>query len=136
MYLPPESLILGGNFLKEILSYSHNSLVIKVTDNNWTELETEIAQRAFKIANERETKALIQYASQRASEIKELEELWQFHDFLSSRRHEIEGKYDYRLSVLLFVFAELLRDGWLNLDDLTGLEAEKLTKIAALAKMV
>ena len=107
-----------------------------MTDNSWTESETELAQRAFKIANERETRNLIQYAAQRASEIQDLDELWQLHDFLSSKRHEIEGKYDNRVSMLVFVFAQLLKEGWLNLDDLAGLGTDKLSKITALASIV
>jgi hypothetical protein len=57
------------------------------------------------------------------------------HDFLSARRHEIDGKYDYRYSVLIFVFAGLVKEGWLNIDELEGLQKDKLTKVAALARM-
>jgi Photoprotection regulator fluorescence recovery protein len=61
--------------------------------------------------------------------------VWQLHDFLSAKRHDIDGKYDYRYSVLIFVFATLIREGWLHLDELKGLHTDKLTKMAVLAQM-
>jgi len=109
--------------------------MIQTTQGIWTETEKEIAYKAFKIANERETETLIKYICQKATEITKVDDLWQLNDFLSARRHQMEGKYDYRFSVLIFVFAELLKEGWLSPDDLAGLEPEKITKIAALARM-
>ncbi|NJM74095.1 MAG: hypothetical protein HC862_30640, partial [Scytonema sp. RU_4_4] len=53
-------------------------------------------------------------------------DLWRLHDFLSARRHEVEGKYDYQYSVLLFVFAGLVKEGWLHLTELEGLDKDKL----------
>ena len=63
------------------------------------------------------------------------EECWKLHDFLSIQRHEIEGRFDFRLSGLLFVFASLVKDGLLQLDELQGLEPDKLNKVAAMARM-
>ena len=37
--------------------------------------------------------------------------------------------YDYRYSVLLWVFARLIRDEWLNIDELEGLSEDKLSRI-------
>lgn len=65
----------------------------------------------------------------------DLGELWQLHDFLSAKRHEIEGKYDYQYSVLLFVFAGLVKEGWLHLNELQGLDKDKLSKVAVLSRM-
>lgn len=67
--------------------------------------------------------------------ISDLEDLWRLHDYLSARRHDIDGKYDYRYSVLIFVFSQLVREGWLSLADLEGLEPAKQKKVAALARM-
>jgi hypothetical protein len=36
---------------------------------------------------------------------------------------------------LVFVFATLLHDGWLSMDDLVGLDIVKLNKISAIANM-
>ena len=107
----------------------------QVTETTWSETEQKVAHHAFQIANERETETLIKHICQKANEISAVEDLWQLHDFLSARRHQIDGKYDYRFSVLIFVFAELMKEGWLDLDDLAGLEPEKIAKISALSRM-
>ena len=61
--------------------------------------------------------------------------IWRLHDFLSEKREEIDAKYDYRYSVLIFVFARLLKEGWLKESDLDGLHDDKVSKIIALANM-
>ncbi|MGK7875354.1 MAG: hypothetical protein AB4426_19260 [Xenococcaceae cyanobacterium] len=106
-----------------------------MSEINWSESEKKAAQEAFKRAYEGEINRLIQEVRQKTAEIAEIEEVWQLHDFLSARRHEIDGKYDYRYSVLVFVFARLLQEGWLNLEELQFLERDKLSKITALARM-
>ena len=103
--------------------------------NGWTKTEQQIAQKAFKKAHQREINHLIKQVRDNASEIAEIDDLWSLHDFLSARRHDIDGKYDYRESMLLFVFAQLIQQGWLYLDDLEGLSKDKLTKISALTRM-
>ncbi|MEM9447207.1 MAG: hypothetical protein AAGA75_01570 [Cyanobacteria bacterium P01_E01_bin.6] len=103
--------------------------------NTWTTAEKEIAQEMFSRAHKREMDALIADVREKVSVISEIEDLWQLHDFLSARRHEIDGKYDYDYSSLLFVFAELVRDGWLNLDELESLDQDKISKVAALTKI-
>ena len=102
---------------------------------DWTQTEKAIARAAFDKAYEREIAALITKVREQASEIAELEHVWNLHDFLSTKRHDIDGKYDYRYSVLLFVFAQLVKEGWLELDELQGLTTEKLSKIKALMLM-
>ena len=62
-------------------------------------------------------------------------DIWRLHDFLSEKREEIDAKYDYRYSVLIFVFARLLKEGWLKESDLDGLHDDKVSKIIALANM-
>ena len=104
-------------------------------DNIWSETEQNVAAEAFKRAYERETSSLIEGVREKASAIASLEDLWRLHDFLSAQRHEIDGKYDYRYSVLIFVFAQLVKEGLLQLNELEGLAPDKLAKIAALARM-
>ncbi|MDB9314845.1 hypothetical protein PN462_17155 [Spirulina sp. CS-785/01] len=101
----------------------------------WTEAEKQVAQTAFKTAQAREAQAIIEEVRKTATAIVDLEEVWRLHDFLSARRHEMDGKYDYRYSNLIFVFAQLVSDGWLSLDDLEGLSQEKRTKISVLSQM-
>ncbi len=106
-----------------------------MSEAEWTDVEKNIARTAFEQAYEREIEALIQQVRAEASTLTELGDLWQLHDFLSARRHEVEGKYDYQYSGLLFVFAGLVKEGWLHLSDLEGLGRDKLSKVAALARM-
>jgi hypothetical protein len=111
------------------------SLTMLVSEIEWSKTEKKVAQAAFEKAYTREIDALIKEVREKASTIAALDDTWQLHDFLSARRHEIDGKYDYRYSVLIFVFARLIQEGWLHLNELEGLEKDKLTKVAALARM-
>jgi hypothetical protein len=108
---------------------------MQVTETEWSQAEQNIAQVAFDKAYDREINALIKEINEKASVISQIEDIWGLHDYLSARRHEIDGKYDYRYSVLVFVFAQLVKEGWLLLEDLEGLEASKLKKVTALSRM-
>lgn len=108
---------------------------MQVADTEWSQTEQEIAQVAFDKAYDREINTLIQEINQKASAITQIENIWGLHDYLSARRHDIDGKYDYRYSVLIFVFARLVKEGWLQLDELEGLEASKIKKVTALSRM-
>lgn len=108
---------------------------MQVTDTEWSHTEQNIAQVAFDKAYNREINALIKEINEKASVISQIEDIWGLHDYLSARRHDIDGKYDYRYSVLIFVFARLLKEGWLRLDELEGLAADKLKKVTALSRM-
>lgn len=109
---------------------------MQVSDIQWSESEKEIARSAFDRAYQREIDNLIQTVTAKAKTISDVGDIWQLHDFLSAKRHEIDGKYDQRYSGLIFVFARLVRERWLSIDELEGLGAEKLAKISALVKML
>jgi hypothetical protein len=108
---------------------------MQVSKAEWTDIEKKIARTAFDQAYKREVEALLKQVREEASRLVELSDLWRLHDFLSARRHEFEGKYDYQYSVLLFVFAGLVKEGWLHLNELEGLSKDKLAKITSLARM-
>ncbi|WP_216904134.1 hypothetical protein [Synechococcus sp. CCY 9618] len=101
----------------------------------WTELEQDIARRAFDRAHARAVAGIVQAVQAQVSNLESAEQCWKLHDFLSIQRHEVEGRFDFRLPGLLFVFASLVKDGLLQVDELEGLDREKLSKIAAMAKM-
>jgi hypothetical protein len=46
----------------------------------------------------------------------------------------MEGRFDFQLEGILFVFAGLVKDELLRLEELAGLEREKLSKITAMAR--
>ncbi|MGG6265822.1 hypothetical protein ACQ4M3_31160 [Leptolyngbya sp. AN03gr2] len=108
---------------------------MQVSEIQWSKTEKEIARSAFDRAYEREIEALIQEVVDRASTVSNQQDIWQLHDFLSARRHEIDGKYDYRYSGLIFVFARLIKENRLSIEELKGLETDKVAKISALIRM-
>jgi hypothetical protein len=108
---------------------------MQVSDAEWSTIEQKIAQEAFERAYQREIQALIEQVREQANAIAEIEDMWHLHDFLSARRHEVDGKYDYTYSMLVFIFARLVKEGWLHLNELEGLDKSKIAKIAALSRM-
>jgi len=108
---------------------------MQTSQPTWSQTEKNIAQAAFESAYQREINVLIQEVHDRSKGIVAIEEVWQLHDFLSARRHELDGKYDNRDSALVFVFADLIREGWLQMSELEGLDSDKLKKIVALSRM-
>lgn len=108
---------------------------MQVNDINWSEKEKKIAKEAFNKAYEREITALINEVRSQTSDLVKLDDLWKLHDFLSARRHYLDGKYDYSYSNLIFTFASLVKEGWLSIEELEGLEADKRSKVAALTRM-
>lgn len=109
--------------------------MLQVSETKWSAMEEKIAKQALQTAYERETSALIANVRDRSSSITELEDLWYLHDLLSTKRYEIDGKYAYDSTTIVFDFARLVKEGWLRLDELKGLKPEMLSKISALARM-
>jgi hypothetical protein len=100
----------------------------------WTDQEQAIAKQAFDTAYGRAIAQLTETLRQRVIALEGADDLWQLHDFLSIQRHSIEGHFDFRLDGILFVFASLVKDNLLNLDELAGLEVEKIAKITAMSR--
>ncbi|HYV03714.1 MAG TPA: hypothetical protein VFB82_03960 [Blastocatellia bacterium] len=98
-------------------------------NETWSRSEKTIARRAYDDAHDRELAALAEEVRRRANRITEPRHIWALHDFLTRKRKEIDRKYDYRYSQLVFVFARLIRDGWLTEDELAGLGEDKLARI-------
>lgn len=101
----------------------------------WSKTEKEVARQAFGRAYERECKELSNKVKEMANTAKTPEDIWELHEFLTEKRKEIDEKYDYRYSVLILVFGRLLREGWIGLDDLEGLDEDKITKIKNIADL-
>ncbi|MEM1241308.1 MAG: hypothetical protein AAGI45_15830 [Cyanobacteria bacterium P01_H01_bin.26] len=101
----------------------------------WSDAEKKIAEVALKKAYEQELKSLVQGVRGKASLISLPEDVWQLHDFLSAKRHEIDGKYDDRESFLMYTLSRLVKDGLLDLSDLMELETDKRAKISVLTRM-
>ncbi|MEL4895861.1 hypothetical protein [Crocosphaera sp. Alani8] len=99
------------------------------------EKDQKIAQEALRKAYTRETQALIAEINQKASQITDINAIWALSDYLNSQRYNIEGKYDCRESTSVFVLAQLVKEKWLTIDELSDLTPSTRAKVAALAKM-
>ena len=101
----------------------------------WSKKDKSIARAAFDKAYEKECNQIIGKLKQKALRLSDPEDIWELHNYLSEIRKEIDKKYDYRYSVLIMVFAILLKQQWLKIDDLEGLSADKIDKIKSLANI-
>jgi hypothetical protein len=108
----------------------------KTNEFQWSPEEKAVAKVAFSKAYGREIDTLVKVVRDQASSLSSMDDIWHLHDFLSARRHELDGKYDDRESALLFVFSSLVKEGWLSLDELAGLDPAKVSKISALTRLL
>jgi hypothetical protein len=99
----------------------------------WSKSEKAVASKTFDAALERELQEVIQEAKRMAIQIQEPSDLWDLERYLTERRKEIGRKYDYRYSQLDLVFGRLLREKWIDEEDLRGLGEEKLEAIRSYA---
>jgi hypothetical protein len=95
----------------------------------WSAAEKKIARRAFDKAYQRQCAAILANAKKMLATASVSSDLWKIHDYLSVQRHTTDKTYDYRYSVLFNVFARLLKEKWLNIAELAGLEESKIEKI-------
>jgi hypothetical protein len=102
--------------------------------DGWSDAEQLVAKQAFERAYGRAIAQLIESVQTRSETLKSAEAVWELHDFLSIERHRMEGRFDFRLDGILFVFASLVKEHLLQLAELQGLTADKLAKIAAMAR--
>jgi hypothetical protein len=106
-----------------------------ITETEWTTKEIEISQRVLNKAYQRETETLVVEVRHKINNMTDIEQLWQVHDTLSAKRYDLDGKYDAREPMLIFTFAQLLKEGWISLEELSGLHQAKLAKISSLSKI-
>ena len=101
----------------------------------WSKKEKSIARAAFENAYKRECKEIIEKLKEKSLRLSEPADIWELHDYLTEVREAIDAKYDYRYSVLIMVFGILLKQQWLEIDDLDGLAADKIDKIKNVAEI-
>jgi hypothetical protein len=102
--------------------------------DTWSDTEQAIARTAFEKAYERAVSRLVGSVQSQASGLSDANSVWALHDFLSIERHTIEGRFDFRLEGILFVFASMVKEDLLQLHELDGLSADKLAKVAAMSR--
>jgi hypothetical protein len=104
-------------------------------ESNWSKTEKETARRAFQAAYQRECEVITAKLKEMAASVSEPADIWRIHDYLTGERKRTDEKYDYRYSVLMFMFAGLLNEGWLKESDLAGLHEDKIEKIKYLIRL-
>lgn len=95
----------------------------------WSGTEKIAARKAFDLALRKELDSAINEAKERDARITEASELWELEDWLGKRRRKIDSTFDYRYSVLPEVFAGLIFNGLLTVDQLNGIAPEKVDYI-------
>ncbi|MDP3976756.1 MAG: hypothetical protein Q8P85_01975 [Pseudomonas sp.] len=101
----------------------------------WSAAEKKLAHRVFEAALTAELAEIMADFKARAAAVAEPHEMWPLQGYLERKQCEIDRKYDYRYSQLLFVFGQLIREGRVQEAQLAGLAEEKLGYIRCLVSL-
>ncbi|RDD94810.1 hypothetical protein DTW89_04260 [Acidovorax sp. BoFeN1] len=104
-------------------------------DLKWSNGEKKVAKALFETALQRELQSYIQEFKDRAAKIESPDDLWSIAKQASQKQREIDEKYDFRYSQLIFLFANLLRGGSIQESELTALGEEKAKYIIGIANL-
>jgi hypothetical protein len=95
----------------------------------WSRAEKAVARKAFDQALRGELEAVVVEAKERAGMIRQSSDLWELERYLTERRTQIDRQFDYRYSLLIFLFGNLIQQGKLSEKELQGLSDDKLDAI-------
>jgi hypothetical protein len=95
-------------------------------DFTWSPTQKKAAKAAFDLAIERELKSIRDQVATLLKNMPDDHSIWTVEDYLSEKRREFVQKYDYRYSVLMWVFPRLIAEGWLKIEELAGIGEEKV----------
>ncbi|MGF6231521.1 hypothetical protein QFZ27_005476 [Inquilinus ginsengisoli] len=98
-------------------------------DLKWTPSEKKIARRAYEAALDAALARIVAEFKTKAARVATPSEMWDLEEYLRQQRRHIDTLFDYRYSQLAFVFAVLIREGYLDEGSLAGLSEEKLEAI-------
>lgn len=91
---------------------------------------------AFDKAYEKEISDISKEVGCRIKKYKTPKELWELHNYISNKRKETDQKYDYRYSVLILVFARIMKDGYISKSDLRGISESEIQAIEETVKEI
>ncbi len=97
----------------------------------WSDREKKLARRVFDAALVAELADVMADFKARAAAAAKPDDMWSIQEHLHRKRREIDEKYDYRYSQLLFVFGRLIREGRIQEAELNGLSDDSWTSSAA-----
>ena len=101
--------------------------------SKWSDSEKKLSRRLFEAALGAELADVMAEFKAKAAAAATPDEMWAVEAYLAAQRREIDGKYDYRYSQLLFVFGRLVRQGRLTLEQVQGLSGDKRATIEQIA---
>jgi len=102
---------------------------MSIHEIKWNATEKKVARAAFDIAYQREMEEIQNALFDKVAKIKNVNDIWSIHNYLTKRKNGIDEKYDYRYSQLIIVFGKLMKEGYLKEEDLSGLSGDKLESI-------
>lgn len=108
---------------------------MSIRDLKWSTREKKIARAAYDKGYKREMQRIQGAVYEMAKNFKEGNDAWRLHDYFTQKRREVDAKYDYRYSVLIFVLGRLLREGLISDEDLEGLSQDKVEMIGRISEI-
>ena len=106
-----------------------------MSDIKWSHSEKKAARAVFDAALQRECAAILSRLKELATSAKTPQDMWAIEEYISEQRRQIDSKYDFRYSQLIRVFGRLLRENWIEEEELQALSAEKLAWIQSIAML-
>ena len=99
----------------------------------WSKAEKKIAKQAFDLAYDKKCQKIIEQIKRR--NLSTGEDIWKLGSYIHKQQKEIDSVFDYRYSQLILVFSILIKKNLLSLQDLAGLNDEKLDTINKILKL-
>jgi len=106
-----------------------------MNDIKWTNSEKKLAREIFESALHKELDEIIAEFKKSAAAVSKPDDLWPLLKRTARKQEEIDQKYDFRYSQILYVFSRLLREQRITEDDLSGLSEEKLAMIFKISEL-
>jgi hypothetical protein len=119
----------------QALPHENTAHAYSMHDIRWSPAEKKHARALFEQVLERELAERIAQFKALSASAKTADDMWSIRRHLEHSERELERKYDYRYSQLLFVFGRLLREGRVTVDQLAFLSEEKLDVIDRIASL-
>ena len=104
-------------------------------DMTWSAAEKKVARRVFDAALQAELAEIMTNFKTRAAQVNTPDDLWAIRAHLERVQRDIDSKYDYRYSMLEFVLGRLMREQRIQLQDLTGMKADRIARICRIASL-
>ncbi len=103
-------------------------------ETTWTKSQKKVAKELYNLAREREYAGLIEQIQ--STEITIADDVWRLREMLNRKAREMDEKYIYRYSRIILLFARLVNEGYLHIEELKKLGDEKYRRICQLTETI